>query len=282
MSSLTGVRTNLGATYLFQIPAEVITEGKLQCEFVINPGRSVPETGDNPLVNNTASATLDVKPTLAPVLVFAPMMYGGSALIPNAPESQFWEIIGRAQSMLPVAGFRVFTRNSVVFKPVVTFTGIKARSFDLPDNQDAALNWLAISRFFDDTPLNSHYVGMFPSGASGFNGLGYNPGHSLIIRMGTEVGGGAAWNAPIGGRTLAHELSHNFGFNHIASDMTCGTQVPDGPYDGLPNGASPCTMGATDLEDSATSIGFDPISWGAGPPGVEWRSHVVCANSLDL
>ncbi|MBL9169286.1 MAG: fibronectin type III domain-containing protein [Verrucomicrobiales bacterium] len=265
--SLTGVRTNLAATYLFQIPAEVITEGKLRCEFVLNQGRSVPETGDNPLANNSSFATLDIKPTLAPVLVFAPMMFGGSAFNLRAPGSQFWEIIGRAQSMLPVAGFRVFTRNSVVFKPVVTITGIKARSFDLPDNQDAALNWLAISRFFDDTPLNSHYVGMFPHGVSGFNGLGYNPGHSLIIRMGTEAGGGAAWNAPVGGRTLAHELSHNFAFNHIPSDMTCGTQVPDGPYDNLPNGASSCTMGATDLEDAATSIGFDPLSWNLVLPG---------------
>lgn len=264
---LSQLRTNLGQTYLFQLPATLIRSGKLRFELLLNEGRAVPETGTSPLANNSTSATLEVRNVLPPVLVFARMAYGGSAFDPQAPGAQFWEIVRRAESMLPVQGFRVSMRNAIVYKPKLTFTGLKFRSFDIPDNEDAALMWLSIARTFDDNPLNSHYAGMFPPGVSGFNGLGYTPGHSLIFRMGTEAGGGAAWNAPVGGRTLAHELSHNFNFNHIASDLTCGGSVPEGPYDVLPGGASPCTMGATDLESPATSVGFDPLTWSLALPG---------------
>jgi hypothetical protein len=253
-------RTNLNATFQFDLPEALITAGKLRFEFVLNADRSAPETGTTPLANNTSAAELTVRDAFYPTLVFAPMQYGGGAFDLRAPGSGFWNIIARAKSILPVGGFRVSIRNSVVFKPKVTLLGIKARSFDLPDNSDAALMWLSIARTLDDNPANSHYVGMFPPGATGFNGKGYTPGHSLIMRMGTEMVANAPWNSIYGGRTLAHELSHNYGFRHIASDMTCGGQAPDGPFDSLPNGAT-CTMGATDLENFATGVGFDPLSW---------------------
>jgi hypothetical protein len=292
VASLANLRTNLAATFQFEVPAEWVKDGELLFDFVLNPGRIVPETGDTPLANNTSSARLTVRNIAAPTLVFAPMLFGGGAYDPRAPGSGFWDIIARARTLLPVPGLRVSIRNAPVFKPVVTLAGIKARSFDLPENASAALLWLSVSRTFDDNPLNSHYVGMFPAGVSGFNGKAYNPGHSLLVRMGTESVSGAPWNSIYGGRTLAHELSHNFGFRHIKSDMTCGSTIPDGPYDTLPNGASPCTMGATDLDDPATSVGFDPLSRTVVSPNANgdlmsyttqrWPSEYNWTRMLDL
>ena len=268
VTSLQSVRTNLDTTFQFEIPPEAIEEGDLEFTFVLNAGREVPETGDNPLANNSVSATLSAHAVPYQTLVFAPMRSGLPYYDPHGPNSGFGDILARAQSLLPIPGFRVYIRSDPVSKPVVTFTGIHSRSFTLPGDADASLMWLSIARTFDDGPGNSHYVGMFPEGVSGFNGQGYTPGHSLIMRMTTVPVAGAPWNSIYAGRTLAHEFSHNLGFRHIASDLTCGSQVPAGPYDTLPNGAT-CTMGATDLNDVATAVGFDPISWTVVPPAAD-------------
>ena len=268
-ASLQSVRTNLDTTFQFEIPPEAIEEGDLEFTFLLNAGREVPETGDNPLANNSVSATLSAHPVPYQTLVFAPMRSGLPYYDPHGPNSGFGDILARAQSLLPIPGFRVYLRSDPVSKPVVTLTGIHSRSFSMPDDASASLMWLSIARTFDDGPGNSHYVGMFPEGVSGFNGQGYTPGHSLIMRMTTVPVTGAPWNSIYAGRTLAHEFSHNLGFQHIASDMTCGSQVPAGPYDTLPNGASACTMGATDLNDVATAVGFDPISWTVVPPAAD-------------
>lgn len=259
--SLTSVRTNLAATFQFDVPAEVIGAGDLRFEFELNPGRVVPETGDQPLANNVAAATLRSRGIDYPTLVFAPMKYGGSHYDYRAHGNDLWNIVARARAMLPVAGFRTAFRVDRVVKPVVTFTGIKSRSFDMPGDKDLALAWLSIARTFDSHPLNAHYVGMFPPETPNFNGTGSRPGHSLIMRMGNEAGGGVAWNAPIGGRVLAHEYSHNLGYKHVATGTNCTTQTPEGPFDtAIPGVGDGCSFGPSNLEDTATSVGFDPLT----------------------
>ncbi|MBM3878450.1 MAG: DUF642 domain-containing protein [Verrucomicrobia bacterium] len=158
---------------------------------------------------------------------------------------------------------------SVLFAP--------PRSFDVPKDESAALGAVDFARILDGNPLGGPYVGMFPAAASPWNGLGRRPGQALIIRMAATGYSASPWNSLHGGFSLAHELGHNSGFRHFRNAATCGsiplgsdqtTNVTPGNYDGYPSGADACTLGATDLNDLATSVGFDPISWSVVPPAI--------------
>lgn len=267
--SLGSVRTNLNATYQFEVPESVIAAGDLRFEFLLNPGRTVPETGANPLANNATSATLRARETLTLPLTMVPVQFNGGFYDHRASGSAFWDIIARARSLLPFANFRLGFRSPGLSKSVFTISGFQARSFDLPKEENEATAAVDFARVLDGNPLGGPYVGMFPPEASPWNGLGRRPGQALIIRMAGTSYSSAPWNSIQGGFNLAHEFGHNSGLRHIRNDTTCGTQIPgssDGTYDSLPNGASPCTMGATDLNDPATAVGFDPISWSIAPP----------------
>lgn len=302
VDSWASVRTNRSQSFQFSIPPESLSPGTYEFRFTINPRLAVPETGVAPLINNTATAKVQLIGVGKPTLVFSVMSSTLPNYDPRAANSGFWPIIARAESMLPVPGFDVRLRSGSITKPVVTvLEGIKGRSFDLPDDQGVALAWLSLANARDhvlDLLSPPHYIGMFPQEVSNFNGKGgvgkqslstlssglydllsvigipdlelpENPfTRSLLVRMSQEVVPGAPWNNPMGGRTLAHELGHNFGRLHIQSTKACGSQDPDGPFHTLPDGASPCTLGKTDLNDPATSVGFDPITWNVVLPSM--------------
>lgn len=265
--ALASVRTNLAATYLFEVPEAMVTAGDLRFEFVLNPAYTVPESGANPLANNTAAATLETKVAVVAGLTMVPMRFGGEFYDPHAPGSAFWDIIARARTLLPFAQFRIGIRNPGVAKSVL---GSPARSFDLPADEDGALALVDAARMLDGNPLGGPYVGLFPAAATPWNGLGRRPGQAVIIRMAGTAYSTNPWNSLHGGFNLAHEFGHNTGLRHILNPMSCGS-VPgsaDGTFDALPFGASPCTLGATDLNSTATAVGFDPLTWTLAPPAV--------------
>ncbi|MCI0536188.1 MAG: DUF642 domain-containing protein [Verrucomicrobiales bacterium] len=273
--SLQTQRTNLSATFQFDVPEGVVTEGDLRFEFLLNPGYSVPETGINPLANNTSTATLSAKESIVLPFTMVPVRFNGGFYDPNAPGSGFWDIIARARTLLPFAQFRIGLRSPGVSKSIL---GSPPRSFDLPKEASGALAAVDFARFLDGNPLGGPYVGMAPPTATPFSGIGRRPGQAQVIRMTVENGNDswAPWNSLRGGISLAHEFSHNTGFRHfrnlgcgdipLGSDQT--TKVTPGNYDGYPSGADACTLGLTDLNDPATSTGFDPISWSVVPPGI--------------
>lgn len=274
--SLQTQRTNLNATFQFEVPESVVMEGDLRFEFLLNPGYSVPETGINPLANNTSAATLSAKESIVLPLTMVPVRFNGGFYDPNAPDSAFWDIIARARTLLPFAQFRIGIRSPGVSKSIL---GFPARSFDLTTNDtSAAVALVDLARILDGNPLGGPYVGMAPPAAAPFNGIGQRPGQAQVIRMTGENGNGAwaPWNSLRGGITLAHEFCHNTGFRHFRN-LGCGSvplgsdgtsNVIPGNYDGYPSGADACTLGLTDLNDVATSAGFDPLSWSVVLPGI--------------
>ncbi len=271
VDSLPSVRTNLNSTYQFEVPEAVVKAGDLRFEFVLNPGRVAPETGANPLANNAATATLRTRETVRPWLVMVPVRYNTTFYDPKAPDSKFWDIIARAETLLPLPDFRVAFRNVPVVKRVFTVGGaFEVRSFDLPEEKSEALAAVNMARVWDGDPLGGPYVGMIPWTAVGFGGIGYVPGRAMVVNMSGQPRTEHPWSSIVGGHILAHEFGHNTGLLHIRSDETCGNEIPDptdGRYDWLPNGASPCTLGATNLDDPATAVGFDPLSWSLALPG---------------
>jgi hypothetical protein len=258
VADLRTLRTNLTRSFLFDLPQEWMNEvGLLQLQFTVNPNGTAPETGDTPLINNDASATVTVNHLGTPCLVFNVMKSGGGGYDPTAPGSGFGDIIDRSLSLLPVPGFRYGIRAGLFSKPVVTLFGIKDRSFDMPDDSSWALTLLSAVQWLSKDPAHcpdTHWVGMFPAWVKEFNGRGETDGNTLLIRMGADKND--TWNQPRGGFALAHELSHNYGRNHINTPKSCSNEPPDAPLD-VYNG-DPCTLGITiDLNDSAAPIGYD-------------------------
>jgi len=270
VGSLGSARTNLAATFVFEVPEAVVRKGDLQFVFHLNPDRVVPETGDHPLANNSSMATLKVHETLVLPLTMVPLLCKEGVFDPYAPNSGFWNNMARAQSLLPFPGLRIGIRQQVVLKSAWEIAGTGTPSYDLPKEKDAAISAVDSARSFDGNPLGGPYVGMVHPLATNFGGYGRTPGQAMMARMATNSWARTPWNTLDGGITVAHEFGHNSGFRHIRSDLTCGSSIPlpsGGKYDSLPNGASPCTLGLVDLNDPAASTGFDPLSWTIPLPG---------------
>lgn len=209
----------------------------------LNSTRSIVETGAiNPYANNTVSTPpMSVIASRIPNLICPPVAVESMQYSLRTDPVGFWNQIARTRSLLPVPDIRVKTAAVVVYKPVFR-VGIPPwvnRSFDLPDNQDAALNWLRyriVTTGIYFAGGRNHFLGMVHPGIAGnFNGYGATPGEVLLARM--ESGNGPnLWDSPYGGRTLAHEMSHNYGEKHV--DQTkggeCGGSVPANPNDAYP------------------------------------------------
>jgi Concanavalin A-like lectin/glucanases superfamily/K319L-like, PKD domain len=255
---LATLRGDINRSFLFDLPGEWLgEEGALTLEFAVNPNGTAPETGATPLVNNAASATVNVSFKGTPCLMFVVVSSVYPNYDPNASDSLFGDILDRALTMLPAPGFKWRISGGSLTKPVVTLTGIKQRSFSIPADTSWALTLLSAVQWLTKNPAgcpDTHWVGMFPSAETNFNGQGEVSGDTLVMRMGAQNNGN--WQGPRGGYSLAHELSHNYGRNHINTPTNCTSQVPASPYDSY-NGSA-CTLGnPTGLNDPATPIGYD-------------------------
>lgn len=257
-ADLATLRQNINRSFLFDLPPDWLSQdGAIQIEFTVNPNGTAPETGAAPLLNNSAMITASSVHKGTPCVIFTVMSSTFPNYDPSSPGSQFGDILDRALTQLPVPDMRWGIRSGSFTKPEFTFLGIKERSFEIPADTSWALTLLSVAQTLSHDPEgcpDTHWAGMFPSAENGFNGQGEAPGNTLILRMGAE--NPTSWTGPRGGFALAHELSHNYGRNHINTPTNCTSQVPLSPYDSYIG--SPCTLGgSTDLKDPATPIGYD-------------------------
>ena len=174
---------------------------------------------------------------------------------------------------------------------------IKVRSepFNVHDgndnDRDWAIFWLGVDRLLESSPCDDyHLVGTVHPDITNFNGIGGRGDLNLtdlwdefpdvaipnsdwasvlVVNMRTDTAQGALtpggsdvdvpFNTFYGGRTLAHELGHNYGRKHInQGNGGCGGSTPDGPYDFPP--FNTCTFGASSASSSSGAVaGFDVI-----------------------
>jgi hypothetical protein len=85
----------------------------------------------------------------------------------------------------------------------------------------------------DDAGARTHYIGMVQAGPgdNGFNGIGNVGGDQMVFRLALDSPGnvnGVEINTPRGGRSLAHELGHNYDLEHTG--CTTGDDEPSYPY----------------------------------------------------
>jgi hypothetical protein len=296
-------RSHTDQCFLFDLPNEWVQHGHLLLDFVVNPDQGIPETGISPLANNSVSTgPIDVIRMGSPCLVFIPIHTHGPQYDPTAPDSEFAGILARAQSLLPVNNFRFAIKTQRISKPTprirlaggfLPYPVIDMDPFDLSDSLLAPLVWLTAYTSFqlgskgcEDT----HYVGMFhgqvPAARPGIaipgvdehSGVLSSLAKDSVVQMTTTLNRASrtnlsAWTHPLGGRTLAHELAHNYTLPHVdqtGSQLECGGTRPDWaghfPYD-------PCTIGLQnpvhplfELSHPSTQFGFDPLSWSAIAP----------------
>jgi len=272
-SDINVLRNDLSRSYLFRLPDSwVKSAGALTVEFTVDPQNVLPETAtrtDNKIGLKATAAIVKKEDTC---LDFVRMH---TATTIGANPTGLTEIVARAKSLLPVQEFQVRTSNTRISKPVfhveiecwgpfcVPVPYITDEPFDMSEDKDWAMTLLTIwDTFTSDfgSCSDSHLVGMVHPSESGFNGLGLTSfSNDLMVRM--EPGafsapGGStvsAMNSPYGGRTLAHELGHNYGREHIdqtASSLMCGNSTPASPDTNYPYDT--CTIGANN-----TYNGFD-------------------------
>ncbi len=300
-ASLDTLRGSPAASFIFKLPQSWVQPGNLQLTMVVNPEQSIPETGSNPLGNNSVSlaAPASVTKKGRAALVLVPMRTDYPPFDPTSPYSGLNSILARTRSLLPVEDFNIYYQTDEVEKPVVSVNvcfclppiqiNIDMKPFYFPSDQNWALVWMAVRNAFSSNPSGEndvHWVGTVPRWVNNWNGIGGARGVKLsdlvdwlpaipipptpfdnttVVRF--EPGpGSASFDSPMGGVTLAHELGHNYGRFHIdqtTSALGCGGSQPAAPYQ-QDYPFDHCLMGPT--TEPAAMFGFDPISHTAIPP----------------
>ncbi|MCB0186146.1 MAG: hypothetical protein KDE31_17875, partial [Caldilineaceae bacterium] len=278
------LRNDLSRSYLFRLPNSwVKNAGALTVQFVVDPLGTLPETAgtaDNKIGLKQAATIVKRSDTC---LDFVRMH---TATTIGASPTGLNEIVARAKSLLPVQEFQVRTSNTRISKPVfhveiecwgpfcAPVPYVTDEPFDMSEDKDWAMTLLTLWDTFNSdfgSCSDSHLVGMVHPSEGGFNGLGLTWfSQDVLVRMEpdafpTNEGKNPvlAFNAPYGGRTLAHELGHNHGREHIdqtTSAMSCGDSQPAGPDTNYPYDT--CTIGAPN-----TYNGFDTLNQSLQLPG---------------
>lgn len=109
----------------------------------------------------------------------------------------------------------------------------------------------------DDAGARTHYIGVVKADPNdnGFNGIGSTIGDQMVFRA--TMDSPAVYNEPWGGRTLAHELGHNYYLGHTG----CGVEddEPNYPY-------ANCHFADPTGDQRTDWYGYDPQSRVSIPP----------------
>jgi hypothetical protein len=225
--------------FLFEIPSSWHVNG---VEIVAYLTSNLPESPST-LANNSISRTLSFV-TVPPICtVYIPVRTTS-----GTPSCSFMgtgaggEMIQRAKSLLPTArlwGYRDcepiekldwcwgfipcgYTGYDPEDDPNLLMAAIWNRH-NLSDDPDVC----------DDANARTHYVGMLKPDGGATNGMGALGFDQMWFKLRTDTAGtynGQLINSPYGGRTLAHELGHNYDRYHV----DCGDPDDVGgnyPYD---------------------------------------------------
>ena len=278
-------RRDVRRGYLFRVPGELISAGLLEFRFTVNPAGNLPETADAPR-SNTLYDFLTAVAKAPTVLPFVRIETTFGTFEPADQPATFRDNLERARSLLPVSRIIPVPRPTIISKPIVKFCekdvlGIPVpypcftwRPFDMKDEDGDALQWLNTARMLHPAFLfdalvfpivagssDIHWCGTAPAAVADFNGRGYTNGtFALVARMTSEAASNAGpWDRERGGRTLAHELGHNYGRQHINfGDPAC-------PCDPEPVPGGPGQFADTNLTLAATCVGFDGMTQTAVP-----------------
>ena len=263
------LRSDLKRSYLFELPAAwTKSYVVLQCEFTVNPDKAYNENvGLDPYADNTVSQNVGFVHGGEQCWVFVSIdTCNGTPYVAadRLWDQNFWRIIDRAVSLLPIARSSVQVHTwSDWIHPIAS-----GGCFNINDGGDwfnmraAMVNWSV----FRSHPCScERFIGTVdPSAVTGGSTTGIGGtcplfANSSVVEM--DAACRAPWNCPNGGVTMAHEVSHNFCRDHVLCSGNEAGVDPNYPY-------PQCTITIANLSDPAADYGFDPLSLSVVNPGV--------------
>ena len=275
-------RAALNGGWLFQLPDSWVNAGVTKLSFQVDP-RGVwndPNRGNNSAPLQAFSFTRK-----APICIVTIPVRTNAPAASNSDPSLF-RMADVTRQMLPTSDVWIYHQDDDVAQLEARF-GIppwKYEPYAVPEKGDNILKSLWLRDAFSDDPDRcddagalTHYVGLVHSATNtstgtGTNlGLGYNPGAQLYVKLIDP----ATLNAPSlfwktqAFDTLAHELSHNYGRQHV----NCGGAANnDGGYPYRDTSGTNCVLddakrGSTTLQPYQRYYGFDTQSQTPIDPG---------------
>jgi hypothetical protein len=215
-----GDRANLADAFYFRLPADW-RSGTVELRGEVNPAGEIAE---NDYADNEWAETATYGAGGGFCIVFIPVHLHPDTY--HTDDAGFWDMVALMNSLYPVGegGIGLYTGDRLL--PDFHRSG---GEYDLPDEYDELLQDLNQRDFWTDDPCHdTHYFGMVHpnSQPTGSMGMGRRPGDVAAGVMAISRGG--AWPEPVGGRTLAHELGHNFGRRHV---WCTGCEINGGDVD---------------------------------------------------
>jgi hypothetical protein len=255
-----GDRDNLHDSFYFHLPRDW-RSGTVELRAVVNPDHDIAESdyGDNEWTETVAfGVSGDYCIVLVPVHLHPSTYY--------TSEPGFWDIVALMSWLHPVGQGSVDLYTGEVMYPSFHWAGYEydlVDDADDPDDFNKVLFDLWSYDFWHRDPCDdTHYWGMIhPDTLSGRWGMANCPGDegAGVMDSSTSFDGGyPAWNYPMGGITIGHEFSHNFGREHVlcrGDEDDGGAIDPDYPY-------ASCQIGP---DDPTAYYGFARPMRSSGP-----------------
>lgn len=256
-------RFQLDRSFNFMLPMAWTQRPAIDVEVVLDPFNAIVESDE--FNNSTGLTRLTLRQPRLLQLVFKPIETDGGIF--RFGQGGFWGIVRRAHSLLPMSKIVPVASGGVLSEWEPTFANLgNTGPYELTgkklgmDEDQYILNLLAIEALGDrivdvfDGSAETYRVGMVhPNASWNKGGLGKRPGRASIVKF--DGLGYTSFMQPYGGQSLAHELSHNFGYKHVEC---AGTEGDGGSVDDdYPSVIPPCQLGAETGDFRA--LGWDSI-----------------------
>lgn len=247
-----------GGVVTFRLPEDWTDREELDLRVEVNPGGGFAE--ERTAHNNDAETSVTFW-RVAPVCIQTyPVRTSSGSPDGNLRDNpQGGRIHRLGETLLPTHRIRLFPNGNNVQEPEVCIRIVCNGPFEFNNNDE---DWNKIvfrmwmrdqssndPNWCDDRGARTHYAGMIRPGdvsvsttGMGDGANGQDPEDHFAFVMGRANRGWRDMNRPSGGRTLAHELGHNYGNKHVNCPSSGGNS-PDDPNRSYP--FNTCQMGPT-------------------------------------
>ncbi len=225
-------RAWLNSGWLFQLPASWIQSGNISLRVVVDPLQSYTDPNR---ANNELTKAITFSPRSAVCNIFIPVRT--NVPLPSTNIANFWQMIDYATRLWPTASFRSYHQDEPLEElEFCSWHDIPYPCFgpyELPDDTWKVFTALGVRDALTDDPgdCDVHYVGMVAPGTD--TGTTTGTGMTSVfnfawVKFSNDQAASTDPFAPVSGETLAHEIAHNLGRDHV----NCGN--PDGVDNGYP------------------------------------------------